>query len=208
MSDWTTTNLKKKSKKAADYIDYAKVPVGDDTYELAYELADQDQMLDVQEKIDIASVAEAESNIQNSDELAAAEETVAELQTKEGELTDAEEERLQDAQITLAKNRGKIVDALGRESLDALYNLGRNNIVPDDEDISNALENPHEAVERFKGIEDAPTPSNGEWTRSMIREALKAEMVSILDDVPFMIYFTLGQTVFEESQSAGKLVES
>lgn len=207
MSDWTTTNLKQKGKKAAEYTDYAKVPVGEDTYELAYTLLDQEQMLDMQAAIDVGSIAEAEADMENSEAIEAAEETVEELQTK-SELTDSEEDRLRDAQITLAKNRGGLVDALGRETLSAFQEIGREALTPDDEDISNVLNTPIEAIERFESVDGAPTPTDNEWTRDMVRDALKAEMLSILDDVPFMVYFTLGMTVFEESQSAGKLVEN
>lgn len=208
MSDWTESNLKQRSIKAAEYMDYANIPVGDDTYEIPYTLPNQTQMLDVQESINVGSIAEAQADIEEeNDDVKEAEDLIQELQTKD-DLSKEQERELRNAQITLAKNRGAIIDALGRETLDAFYNLGRNCIEPDEEDISNVLSNPAEAIARFEDIDGAQTPSNGEWTRNMVRDALKAEMQSILDDVPFMIYFTLGQTVFEQAQSAGKLVES
>jgi hypothetical protein len=80
-------------------------------------------------------------------------------------------------------------------------------IAPDTEDVNNVMDNPIEAKERFADIEAAPAFGSGEITREAATRALKAEMRDILDDNPLPIYFTLGQQVFEESQSAGKLAD-
>lgn len=207
MSDWTTTDLRRRSKAAATYTDYANVPVGDDTYEIPYQLLDQEQQLEVQAKIDMSSIVEADGEVELDDHIEEAEQTVQELQSKE-ELTESEEQRLREAQTTLMKNQGDILDALNKETLMAFHDAGRQAIEPDEEDVSAVLENPIESQSRFEAVDSAPTPQNGEWTRSMARKAVRREMRQILDDVPFMIYFTLGQQVWEESQSAGELVGS
>lgn len=206
MSDWTTSDLKQRSIAAKEYIDYANVPVGEDTYELPYQLLSAPDQLEVQSKIDMTSIQDVDGEIEMDDELQQAEETVQELQSKD-ELTDAEEDKLREAQIRLAKDRGKLLDALGKETLMAFHDAGRAALTPDSEDVDAVMENPHEAINRFEDIDGAPTPSSsGEYTREMARRALRREMLSIFDDNPLMVYFTIGQQVWEESQSAGKLV--
>jgi len=207
MSDWTTSDLKERSIAANEYIDYAKIPVGDDTYEVPYGLLNGSQILEVQAKIDMSSVSEAGDEIDMDDDVEEAEETVRELQSKDDDLTESEEEQLREAQSTLMQNRGSIIDALGAETLKAFRDAGRAAIRPDSEDIENVITSPIEAKQRFDDIDGAPTPSDsGEFTRDQAQKALRLEMLEILDPNPFMIYFTVGQEVWEQSQSAGKLV--
>jgi len=207
MSDWTTTDLREKSIAAKEYTDYANVPVGSDTYKIPYTLLDAEQQLEVQSKIDLSSIAEIDGEVDLNEELEQAEEIVQELQAKD-DLTEREEEKLRENQITLAKNEGELMDALGKETLVAFHDAGRAAITPDKEDVENVLSSPVESIARFEDIDSAPTPSNGEWTREMARRALRREMLYIFDDNPLMVYFTIGQQVWEESQSAGNLVEN
>jgi len=207
MSDWTTTDLRQKSIAAKEYTDYANVPVGSDTYELPYSLLGAEQQLEVQSKIDLSSIAEMDGEVEMDEELEQAEEIVQELQSKD-DLTDKEEEKLRENQLVLAKNEGKLMDALGKETLVAFHDAGRAAISPDREDVENVMESPVASIDRFEDIDSAPTPSNGEWTREMARRAIRREMLHIFDDNPLMIYFTIGQQVWEESQSAGNLVEN
>lgn len=209
MSDWTTSDLKQKSVAATEYTDYANIPVGESTYEIPYTLLDQDQQLKIQSEIDMEAIADLSDDTDVDDEVEEAEEIVEELQSKDNdELTEEDEQQLKEAQMTLLKNRGQLVNAMGYETLKAFHDAGRAAIRPDSEDIENVLSTPRESKERFEDVDGAPTPTNGEWTREMAQRALRREMLSILDDVPFMIYFTIGQQVWEESQSAGKLVEN
>jgi len=205
MSDWTQTDLKRKAIAVTEYRGYANIPVGDETYELPYRLLDQQEQLEVQADIEMSSIAEVDGNVDVSDETERAEERVQELQSKDN-LTSEEEAELRDAQTTLAKNKGELLDALGKSTLMAFYNAGRTAISPDKEDVDHVMENPTEAKARFEDIEGAPTPTSGTYTRDNANTALRHEMLAILDESPFMVYFTLGQQVWDESASAGKLV--
>ena len=205
MSDWTQSDLKQKAIAATEYRGYANVPVGEETYELPYRLLDQQEQLEVQADIEMSSIAEVDGAVDVSDETERAEERVQELQSKD-ELTSAEEDELREAQSTLAKNKGELLDALGESTLMAFYNAGRTAISPDKEDVDYVMENPTEARTRFEAIDGAPTPTSGSYTRSDANTALRREMLAILDGSPFMVYFTLGQQVWDESSSAGKLV--
>lgn len=207
MSDWTQSDLKQRSIAATEYRDYANIPVGDDTYELPYRLLDQEEQLEVQAKIEMSSIAEAEGSLDVSEETERAEERVQELQSKD-DLTESEKDELREAQTTLAKNRGELLDAMGKDTLMAFYEAGRSAISPDKEDVDHVMDNPIEAKSRFDDIDGAPTPDNGEYTRERARRALRKEMLAILDPSPFMVYFTLGQQVWQESQSAGEVVGS
>lgn len=208
MSDWTTSDLKERSIAATEYTDYANVPVGDETYELPYGLLNQQEQLNVQSKIEMSSIAEAQGDVDVSDETKDAEETIQELQSKDEDLTEGEKAALRDAQTTLAQNRGELIDAMGKQTLMAFYDAGKSAITPDKEDVDNVLDNPIEARDRFTDIDGAPTPEGGSYTRESARRALRKEMIAILEPSPFMVFFTIGQQVWKESQSAGELVGS
>jgi hypothetical protein len=204
MSDWTTTDIKQRCIAATEYRGYANIPVGDDTYSLPYRLLDSDDILDIQGQMDISAVAE-HASADVSDEVEAAEETIEQLQAKD-ELTDAEEADLRDAQTILMQNRGELMDAIGADTLKAFAHAGRMAIAPDEEDVNNVMNNPTEAMTRFADIEGAPPMNGSEITREQINRALEAEMKEIIDSTPFLIFYTLGQQVWEESQNAGNVV--
>jgi hypothetical protein len=206
MSDWTTTDLKQRSIAAKEYRGYANIPVGEATYEVPYELLSHDQQLEVQGDINLEALAETDGAVDLDEETETAEQRVQELQSKD-DLTEVEKQELREAQQTLMQNNAELVDKLGSETLKAFHKAGRMAIAPDTEDVNNVMDNPIEAKERFADIPGAPAFGSGEITREAAARALKAEMRSILDDNPLPIYFTLGQQVFEESQSAGKLAD-
>jgi len=206
MSDWTQPDIKERSIAATEYRGYANIPVGNDVFEFPYKLLEAETQSEIQGQMKMGAVAEKMGDRDVSDEVEAAEETIEVLQEKD-ELTDAEEEQMQSAQQTLMQNQGELVDAIGAETLKAFHRAGREAIAPDSEDVQYVLDNPVEARSRFTDIDGAPSMS-GDFTRERAERALQAEMREILDESPLLIYYTLGQTVWEESQEAGNVVES
>ena len=211
MSDWTEApELRRRLTSGSEYRDTKNVPVGEDSFAIPYRLLTAEEQLKLQARIDMASLAEAANDEDDEDEqiVREAEETVQELQDKE-ELTEVEEQQLRDAQTTLVQNKGKLLDALGQDTLMAFNDAGRWAISPDETDVTNVMESTTaQQQSRFEDIEGAPTPESGSvYSREDARTALEAEMKAIIDNSPFLIYFTVGQSVWEESRSAGKLLD-
>jgi len=211
MSDWTESpELRRRLTSGSDYRDTKNVPVGEDTFEIPYRLLEAEEQLKLQARIDMASLAEAanDADDESSELVQEAEETVQELQDKD-ELTDEEEQQLRDAQTTLVQNKGELLDAMGEETLMAFHDAGKWAITPDDEDVTNVMEaTTAQNQSRFEDVPNAPTPSSGSvFDRDDAQRALEAEMQYLIDASPFLIYFTVGQSVWEESRSAGNLVD-
>jgi len=211
MSDWTEApELRRRLTSGREYRDTKNVPVGEESYAIPYRLLEAEEQLKLQARIDMASLAEAANeNDDGAEEIVQeAEKTVQELQDKD-ELTSEEEDQLRDAQTTLVQNKGELLDALGEDTLIAFHDAGRWAISPDETDVANVMESTtSQQKSRFADIDGAPTPESGSvFTKEDARTALEAEMKAILDSSPFLIYFTLGQSVWEESRSAGKLLD-
>lgn len=182
MSDWT--RAKKKSREGVEFIDYANVPMGDETFELAYGLLSGDDFLDIYGRMDIQTIREYQDESDTNERL-------QELQSKD-ELTDDEEDELQDLHEEVTEESAELISRLGDDTLSAIQDAGRLALRPDREDINDALElSSAEQEERFG--ETLRTPQEA-------REAIETEMREVVKESPYLIAWTIGQKAFEESQ--------
>lgn len=193
MSEWAS--LKTKIQDADNWRGECNVPIEDETFTVKIRMLTESERQGLLPRINMSALAEHRENEQSD-----AEEVIENLQDKD-ELTDAEEARLQEAQLDLAEQRGDLIEALGEETFAAIREAGRLGITPDAEDVTQVLdEHPQESRERFEhidGVEDVPQD------REEAREAIRAEMNHWLERSPYPIQFTVGQRVLRESQGQG-----
>lgn len=193
MSEWA--ELRNQIQQGADWRGTVNVPVGDETFEITYRLLTESERQSLLPRIDMKSLVEHREEGQSD-----AEEVVEDLQSAD-DLSEAEEEQLQEAQMDLARQRADLIDALGAETFEAIRDAGRIGIVPDEEDVSQVMEEPiAESRERFGPIDDVPDAPE---TRAEAREAVVAEMDHWLEQSPYPVKFTVGQEVFAATQGEG-----
>jgi hypothetical protein len=202
--------LKAKIQQGDEWRETANVPVAGDTFEMEIRMLTEDERLDeVIPRIDMAALQEHEDSGQSD-----AEERIEELQSKD-DLTEAEQEELDEAQQELSTQEVELLNSLGSDTLGAIRDAGRMGVEPTDGDVDVVLNtSPSECRERFRAVNaddrtDVSIPSYGPGdgpvpeTREEARTAVKKEMQHFLDLNPYMVKFTLGMQVLNATQGEG-----
>lgn len=190
MSDYFETKERIEEKK--NWRGYVNVPLGDgETMQLSYGLIPEDDLYgDIYPDLDLKAIKEY-----NRDSRPEWEEELYDLQS-EDDLDDDEESRLHELQERLENHRVELVDALGKETFQAIIRAGRVAIRPDKEDVNKVLQMGSVEQERHFGRKVR--------TREEAQEVLTADMRETLSDNPYPVKFTIGQTALNQS---GTVVE-
>lgn len=185
---WEDAN--KKMEEGKQWTDTIPVPFGDDTIELTYSLLPERKFWDVQKSLDFDSIQEQMEG--ENAELAEAEERLQELLAKD-ELTEAEEQELQEIGRKLNTNQADFISQLGDDAFNSLLNAGKEALTPSDIDIENGFDlSPTEQENRFGFVPK---------TREQMRDALELEMQEQVEGQPYPVKFIVGQAALAESMS-------
>lgn len=178
---------RQKISEGKEYRDTIDVPFGGETIELSHRLLTESELMEIEATIDRQQMVE---HIES--EMSDAEQRFQELQSK-AELTASEERELTELGQQIQAEQAGIMDSMGEETFDAFMDAGRKAIVPSEEDIDAHFDMTSDEQRSIFGF--APT------TRDEMHDAIKDDMVDMVQDQPYPIKLIIGQKAYGESLS-------
>jgi len=178
---------RQKITEGVNYTDTVPIPFGGETIELNHRLLHEGELLQIESSID----REALQQHQQSGE-SETEQRIKELQSKD-ELTTEEERELEELVKQFTAEQSGVMDSMGYETFEAFMEAGKKALVPSNDDINTAFDLDIEEQERRFGT----VPNN----RKQMKDALKTEMETMVDNQPYPIKFFVGQKAYAESLS-------
>ena len=176
-----------KIEQGREHTDTVEVPIGGGTITLTHRLLTERELTDVEAALDRQDMVDhIESDVSDY------EQRFQELQSKD-ELTAAEKQELEDLGRQIQAEQAGIMDSMGKEAFDAFMDAGKKALVPTDDDIDDYFG--MEASEQRDIFGFLPE------TRTEMREAIKDDMVEVVEGQPYPFKFIVGQKAYAESLS-------
>ena len=192
----TWERARQKIQEGVDYTDTIEIPFADphtgdvELIELTHRLLTETEYTEVQQSIDLTGLSEVD--IDADVDLQELQDRITELQQKD-DLTAAEEQELEDKLQVAQQQEAAMMEAMGAETFKALMGVGKKCLVPSSEDVQNGFDlSPSEQEERFNF-----TPT----TRDEMRDAIKLEMESMVEEQPYPVKLQVGLKAWDESQT-------
>lgn len=176
MSD--LSQVDSKIQEGADWRGTIRVTIEDEEYELTVR-----QLVDPEFR-EVMSMVDRDELQSLRDELPSeAMETLRKLRQKD-ELTDDEEDRLEDAQDAMREAEVDIFDILSESTFDGIRQCAKYAVEPDEEDIREAFKHRAHEIERAYGVK-VEQPQD-------VLPALQDDIDTMIDNATNMASFTIG----------------
>lgn len=184
---------KRKIGDALNWRGDVNVSLGDETVTFEHRLLQEEELYDVKDALNLDELqSKADKNLGQTE----AQERLLELQQK-NELTDEEEEELQQLTEAVMDQTEKIERALGDDAYDKLMEAGKRCIEPTDEDVEFVYNASPSDMKEYMGVEKLPNP----LTKDVIREHLREELREMVSNQPYPIKLNVGLQAFSETLS-------
>lgn len=202
MTDPAFVVAKRKTGNARDYRGDVNVSLGDETVTFKHRLLNETEFGDLQHALDSEEMASAdEPEVDPEMGETDAQERLLELQEK-SDLTDEEEQELQELTEQVASQTSRIKDALGEDGFALLRTFGKKVIKPDDESVDhvyNLVKTDPAQAATLMGMEQLP--SGETLTKDDVRERLEDELERMVTDQPYPIKLNVGLQAMAETIS-------
>lgn len=184
---------KRKIGDALNWRGDVNVSLGDETVTFEHRLLQEEELYDVKDALNLDELqSKTDENLGQTE----AQERLLELQQK-NELTDEEEEELQQLTEAVMDQTEKIERALGDDAYDKLMEAGKRCIEPTDEDVEFVYNASPGDMKEYMGVEKLPNP----LTKDVIREHLREELREMVSNQPYPIKLNVGLQAFSETLS-------
>jgi len=202
MTDPAFVVAKRKTGNARDYRGDVNVSLGDETVTFKHRLLNETEFESLQHALDSEEMASAdEPEVDPEMGETDAQERLLELQ-EQSDLTDEEEQELQELSQQVASQTSRIKDALGEDGFALLRKFGKKVIKPDDESVDHVYDlvksDPAQAAQ-LMGLEQLP--SGGTLTKADVRDRLEDELERMVTDQPYPIKLNVGLQAMAETIS-------
>lgn len=182
---WITA--RRKINEGTDWRGTANVSIDGQTHEIGFRLLNESEYLDVKRVVPLSELKDYQDENESD-----AEERLRELAGKD-ELTEAEEEELEDLQGEVASMQDQIEDALGTEAFNKILWAGKQTVMPTEDDIRDVLDMP--PTQQREILPHVPDYLDEET----VEELLKQDMEEQIENQPYLIKFTIGMQAFLET---------
>lgn len=167
------------------------VPLGDTTVTLKHRLLNEEELADL--KLAMPDTDPDEDEFDDP-ELQEKQERLLELQSK-NELSDEEEEELEELHRYVSARMDNVEDDLGEEAMELLMEYGADVLRPSEEDVQDLLDAPLEVQRKVMG--DVPQT----LTKRKAREHLIEDMKEQVKNQPYPVKMQVGIQAMQETIS-------